>query len=299
MGTNRDRENYRQYYFDDRDDAMRGERNRGGSTRRSSRYGRDDMGNRSRSYRDDQERERGMSGLSPGSSRRNEQEPYFGGSRGSGFGSGFVDDSSDFDFRGTGYGERGRGYGRGYSSGRSGGYDYDDDREFTLGGNYPSSERGFRGDDRGGSDRGWWDKTTDEVASWFGDEEAERRREQDERRGQHRGRGPKNYTRTDDRIREDINDRLTDHPYLDASEIEVEVSNGEVTLTGTVDSRWTKRTAEDIAEDVSGVRNVENRIRYSTGRSYQETSMPDRTDAAASSSDAASSSKSKTASANR
>ena len=33
-----------------------------------------------------------------------------------------------------------------------------------------------------GSDRDWMDRAGDEVASWFGDDEAERRRRQDERR---------------------------------------------------------------------------------------------------------------------
>ena len=58
-----------------------------------------------------------------------------------------------------------------------------------------------------------------------------------------------------------INDRLTDHSYLDASDIEVDVQNGEVSLTGFVNSRNDKRMAEDIVEDVSGVKNVENRLR--------------------------------------
>jgi CBS domain-containing protein len=35
----------------------------------------------------------------------------------------------------------------------------------------------------GGSDRGWWDRASDEVSSWFGDDQAERRREMDERSG--------------------------------------------------------------------------------------------------------------------
>jgi Flp pilus assembly secretin CpaC len=50
---------------------------------------------------------------------------------------------------------------------------------------------------------------------------------------------------------------------VDASDIDVTVSNGEVTLTGSVDHRSTKRRAEDLAEAVSGVKNVENRIRVS------------------------------------
>src|SRR4030095_11010348 len=78
---------------------------------------------------------------------------------------------------------------------------------------------------------------------------------------QHRGRGPKGYKRSDERIKEDVNDRLSDDYYLDASEVEVAVSNTEVTLTGTVNSREEKRRAEDIAESVSGVTNVENRLR--------------------------------------
>ena len=43
------------------------------------------------------------------------------------------------------------------------------------------------------------------------------------------------------------------------------MSNGEVTLTGTVDDRQAKRLAEDIAESVSGVREVHNQIRVQQG----------------------------------
>jgi osmotically-inducible protein OsmY len=79
--------------------------------------------------------------------------------------------------------------------------------------------------------------------------------------GPHRGRGPKNYQRSDERIREEIIDRLTDDPDVDASEIEVEVKSGEITLMGMVDERNSKRRAEDIAESVSGVTQVENRLK--------------------------------------
>lgn len=130
------------------------------------------------------------------------------------------------------------------------------------GGNYGSDYNRGR-DERG--DRGWWDKTSDEVSSWFGDEDAERRRERDRQvSGQHKGKGPKGYTRSDDRIKEDINDRLSDDVFIDASEIDVTVSQGEVTLTGTVETRSAKRRAEDIAEEVSGVKNVENRLRLAS-----------------------------------
>lgn len=84
-------------------------------------------------------------------------------------------------------------------------------------------------------------------------------------RGQFSGRGPKGYRRSDDRIQEDINERLTHDPDIDAWEIEVQVSNGEVTLTGTVDDRNAKRRAEDIAEAISGVKDVQNQIRVKKG----------------------------------
>lgn len=79
--------------------------------------------------------------------------------------------------------------------------------------------------------------------------------------GQQRwGRGPKGYQRSDSRILEDVCDRLT-YSEVDAGDIEVRVENGEVTLSGSVHDRSDKRRAEDIAEEVSGVRDVHNNIR--------------------------------------
>lgn len=80
-------------------------------------------------------------------------------------------------------------------------------------------------------------------------------------RGQFTGRGPKGYRRSDDRIAEDVNEALSQDPDLDASDIEVKVENGAVTLTGTVSARQFKRMAEDIAERCSGVDDVHNQIR--------------------------------------
>lgn len=84
-------------------------------------------------------------------------------------------------------------------------------------------------------------------------------------RGRFVGRGPRNWKRSDDRIKEDINERLTQHPDVDASDIDVEVNSGEVTLKGKVDDRHAKRLAEDIAEGVSGVIDVRNEIKISRG----------------------------------
>jgi hypothetical protein len=85
------------------------------------------------------------------------------------------------------------------------------------------------------------------------------------RRGQFFGRGPKGYRRSDERIREDVSDRLMVHPDIDASEIEVHVANGIVTLTGIVDNRHEKRLAEFIAEDALGVDDVDNRLKVHHG----------------------------------
>ena len=113
-----------------------------------------------------------------------------------------------------------------------------------------------------GEGRDWMDKVGDEMASWFGDRNAERRREWDHVRAEsHRGRGPKDYKRSDDRILEDINDRLTEDNWLDASHITVSVKGGEATLDGAVAFRADKRRAEDIADSVSGVGHVQNNLR--------------------------------------
>lgn len=79
--------------------------------------------------------------------------------------------------------------------------------------------------------------------------------------GPHAGRGPRGYQRSDDRIREELNDRLTAHGLIDATDVECHVQGGEVTMTGFVDSRAAKRAAEDLAEDINGVREVHNQLR--------------------------------------
>lgn len=137
---------------------------------------------------------------------------------------------------------------------------------------YPAAQHaGYRqprrDDFRYSGQRDFLDRASDEVSSWFGDEDAARRRRADD----FRGRGPKGYARSDDRIAEDVNDRLTDDRFLDASDIEVSVEASEVKLDGVVTSRSDKRRAEDIADDVSGVVNVQNNLRI---RSTEASSQP-------------------------
>lgn len=73
--------------------------------------------------------------------------------------------------------------------------------------------------------------------------------------------GPKGYQRSDERIREDLCERLSDVPMVDVSQVSVEVSGGTVTLTGTVRERHEKFVIEDIADEVFGVNEVHNQIR--------------------------------------
>lgn len=82
-----------------------------------------------------------------------------------------------------------------------------------------------------------------------------------EKVGEFFGKGPKGYRRSDERIREDVSEALYRHPYIDASDVEVSVSEGVVSLSGTVTDRRTKRMIEDEAERVPGVHDVTNNLR--------------------------------------
>jgi len=82
-----------------------------------------------------------------------------------------------------------------------------------------------------------------------------------EREGRFKGVGPKGYRRSDERIKEDVCDFLTQAPNLNCSDIEVSVNDGIVTLKGTVDERRMKRMAEETIEYIPGVNDVRNEIR--------------------------------------
>lgn len=79
-------------------------------------------------------------------------------------------------------------------------------------------------------------------------------------RGIFHGRGPKNWMRSDTRIHDDVCELLARHEGVDASNIDVVVKDGEVTLTGSVSDRVTKRLAEEALDDVLGVKDVHNRL---------------------------------------
>lgn len=139
-----------------------------------------------------------------------------------------------------GYGARGgeqQSYGSEFGYGRSG---------------QPYGQRGYQG--YGSSDQG-----SQRLQQGYG-RQGSRGTQSSEPGRSYRGVGPRNYTRSDERIREDLNERLTDAHDIDASMITVEVSNGVATLTGTVSERWMKHRAEDIADGCTGVSDVRNNL---------------------------------------
>lgn len=72
--------------------------------------------------------------------------------------------------------------------------------------------------------------------------------------------GPKNYTRSDERVREEVCERLTHAPTVDVSDVTVAVTGSVVTLTGSVDNRRMKYEIEDIVDDTYGVSDVVNQL---------------------------------------
>jgi osmotically-inducible protein OsmY len=143
-------------------------------------------------------------------------------------------------------------YGR-FGWGEGGGYYGESGRSGEQRGSEESRRQRFGSESDFGRERG----------SWMGGY-AERER------GQFAGRGPKNYRRSDQRIQEEVCDRLTSDPQVDASEIQVTVKDGEITLEGTVNERRMKRLAEDCAESVAGANQVHNRLRVEEEGSRQQ-----------------------------
>jgi hypothetical protein len=94
--------------------------------------------------------------------------------------------------------------------------------------------------------------------------------QQEYMRGPHRGVGPRGYRRPDARILDDVCMRLTQHAQIDASDIEVEVEEAEVTLSGTVADRRQKRMVEANVERIAGVVDIHNRLRLRKPETFME-----------------------------
>lgn len=78
------------------------------------------------------------------------------------------------------------------------------------------------------------------------------------------GRPPRSYRRPDERILDDVHQRIATSG-VDADEVEIEVSNGVVTVSGRVPRRFDKRVIEELAEQVFGVQEVQNHLRLARG----------------------------------
>jgi hypothetical protein len=96
---------------------------------------------------------------------------------------------------------------------------------------------------------------------WDVDEPPTPLRHRTDTKSTYRGKGPKGYRPSDERLRERICERLTDDPFIDATDLEVSVANGEVTVTGAVPVRRMKFAIEDLVSDIAGVTALHNSIR--------------------------------------
>lgn len=76
--------------------------------------------------------------------------------------------------------------------------------------------------------------------------------------GDYRGCGPKGYRRSDESLREAVCEALYRSSEVDATDIEVVVARGVVTLKGWVLDRSQKKSAEDAVDDIPGVVDVYN-----------------------------------------
>jgi hypothetical protein len=125
----------------------------------------------------------------------------------------------------------------------------DRDRDFARTG---QEQPGREGRWHGEGDRGLAERMDRGPIQWLGDRLREGMRKV--------GRGPKGYRRSDERMHEDVCERIA-RSGLDADDVEVKVESSEVTLSGTARSREDKRRLEDLADDVFGVEEVHNHLR--------------------------------------
>jgi|KBSSwiStaDraftv2_1062776.scaffolds.fasta_scaffold47405_5 hypothetical protein len=179
------------------------------------------------------------------------RQPPFGGVRASG---GPAYARADYEGQGTAYAASPGPYGPEPRGQRPGQY-----ADFRFGHPLSQRERDEARHARHDEGRNFLDRAADRVASWFGGHEGDTRAAPTWQG--HRGKGPRGYHRSDQRISDDVHDALTDDAYLDATDVTVAVASGEVTLSGVVTDREAKHRAERIVERISGVDHVQNNLR--------------------------------------
>jgi len=139
----------------------------------------------------------------------------------------------------------GMGYGAGYGSG--------------MGSGSGSSGGSYGGYNPSAFSNSSWYGGQGGTATGFGSSTAGRQSDLRSRRG------PKGYQRSDDRLREEVIDKLLQQSDIDLDQIEVQVSQGDVTLSGTVENRRVKHQIEDVIDSVWGVKEITNNLKVSGG----------------------------------
>lgn len=240
----------------------RGYRSQQGSQYEGSQYG-------GRHPMEDQDRYRGrqFGQQSYGGYGRGMSEPYEAGTQGS-YGGGSARSGGRWDRdeerfageRGYGqgeYGYRGREYGASRRDMQSGWQQEREGSRFLSGyggGGYDQAS-GYGGRDYGSRDygsRGYGTSGSFATGNYQSGMEGQR---------SYRGLGPQGYKRSDDRIRDDICERLTDSDRIDASNVTIDVNQGTVTLSGSVPERHMRYAAEDLVDDAMGVESINNQLR--------------------------------------
>lgn len=151
----------------------------------------------------------------------------------------------------------------------SGDFDYYGRSPYGSQANYSRGEeedRPWRGQRHGYEDRSSWNYGGGQHAG-SGSASGAYGRDFDSSSQSFRGRGPKGYQRSDDRLKEMICERLTDDPAIDASNITIDVTGQCVKLTGTVDDRSTKYEIEELVENFGGVKDIDNQLRVQSSQS--------------------------------
>ena len=80
------------------------------------------------------------------------------------------------------------------------------------------------------------------------------------------GKGPRGWTLRDDRVIEEVSERLMEDRLLDARGVEVSANAGVVTLSGEVPGASDVAHAEMLARQAPGVTQVINRLRVQPGQ---------------------------------
>jgi osmotically-inducible protein OsmY len=210
---------------------------------------------------------------------------FSSGAMGGGMSSGQQGGSYGGDYGGQGYGSQGYGsqayggsqyggpgYGnQGYSGGGQGFGEQGGGQRYSGGqryggmdsGGYRDSDYLGRGSQRGGyggpidaSGHGGTGYGSNEYGSSYG-------RSGSMGQGASQRRGPKGWQRTDERLKDDICERLYHTRHIDSSEVTVDVKDGKVTLEGTVPQRGMKHALEDLIDACPGVKDIDNRVRVS------------------------------------